>query len=418
VALNPFQQGQQFASAQAKRQLDLDAGRRREQGIAALASEFGETALAPAERTAIEGSERAERRAVSDAEQRILTNKRLAKSDADIEEDRVVAEAAAEAERKRIAQLRSVSLIEKVQASGGDLPALFQKLPQMHELLGLAPEQVGGLGQFIEENPDLVPGIKAALAKKGGKTNRRVVRTVEGQNAGEDARFFNVFSDGTIEEVSDVTPLKDRQLDLSEERNVIRRAPSQGAIAQARAEGKSRGELIAEGFPLSAPAIAKQLATFRTQKAGTDRTLTALKKAKKQAGFLSSGFIGGVTKAIPGTPAHDLEQTLLPAVSRAFVENLQNMREMSKTGGAVGNVSDAEGSRLAALDVSLEVGQQKEQMIASIDIMIEAIETSQKNLRAAFAEDQASRDALDEREASAVNSREDELSAKYNLGAQ
>ena len=386
MALNPFQVGQQFQLSQEASQLDLEAGRRRERGIEALAAEFGQTALAPQERAAVAGSERAERRFVSDQEQRALTNQR-----------RSVDDAVAVGERKRAATLRFVNMVDAVVQKNGDVGQLLADFPGGAELLGLQDADASEITSFVQENPEQVQAIKAGLTETQRETARRVVRTVEGTANGE-TRFFNVFSDGTTEEVSDVTPLRERQLDIRERGVELRGPESQEAIAEAKAVGKATGEVIAEDLPTSKTAIAKQQATFRTQKTGTDRTLTALRKAKGEVSGLSSGLFGGLTKAIPGSPAFNLETRLLPAVSRAFVENLQNMRDMSKTGGAVGNVSDAEGSRLAGLDVSLETGQSKDQLTEAIDIMIEAIETSQANIRSAFAEDQAARDTLDEGE--------------------
>jgi hypothetical protein len=57
--------------------------------------------------------------------------------------------------------------------------------------------------------------------------------------------------------------------------------------------------------------------------------------------------IGSLSGYIPGTKARDFSADVDELLSGVFKTELNAMREASKTGGAVGNVSDKEGSRLA-----------------------------------------------------------------------
>jgi len=88
--------------------------------------------------------------------------------------------------------------------------------------------------------------------------------------------------------------------------------------------------------------------------------------------YARSGFPGGMTKGVPGSPAFNLEQLLLPVEANIFADELQTMRNNSPTGGAVGNVSDKEGDKFKAMQASLNVGQDPEQLYNNIDIVRQA----------------------------------------------
>lgn len=73
-----------------------------------------------------------------------------------------------------------------------------------------------------------------------------------------------------------------------------------------------------------------------------------------------TGF-GSLLDSVPGTPAHDLSGLLLGIKSNTSFDRLQQMREASPTGGALGQVSDRENKKLEAAYGSLEQSQSKAQ---------------------------------------------------------
>jgi hypothetical protein len=89
-------------------------------------------------------------------------------------------------------------------------------------------------------------------------------------------------------------------------------------------------------------------------------------KAIEQTGYFSSGYIGDKTKDMGGTYAADLKATLSTIQADAAFDRLQQMRNESKTGGALGQVSERELSLLmnarAALEQSQSPGQLKENL--------------------------------------------------------
>jgi hypothetical protein len=74
-----------------------------------------------------------------------------------------------------------------------------------------------------------------------------------------------------------------------------------------------------------------------------------------------TGMIGSMTQGIPGTPAHNLEQTLTTIKANIGFDKLQAMREASPTGGALGQVSDFENTQLQAIYGSLAQSQSEPQ---------------------------------------------------------
>jgi len=76
----------------------------------------------------------------------------------------------------------------------------------------------------------------------------------------------------------------------------------------------------------------------------------------------TTGFIGGNTQKINGTPAYNLAQTIQTIKANLGFDELQKMRESSPTGGALGQVAVQELEALQATVGSLQVGQSQEQL--------------------------------------------------------
>lgn len=79
-----------------------------------------------------------------------------------------------------------------------------------------------------------------------------------------------------------------------------------------------------------------------------------------------TGVIGNLAAAVPGTPQYDLAQNLQTIKANVGFDTLQNMRQNSPTGGALGQISNMEEQLLQAVNGSLEQGQTKEQLKANL----------------------------------------------------
>lgn len=107
------------------------------------------------------------------------------------------------------------------------------------------------------------------------------------------------------------------------------------------------------------------------------------------------GFGGETTSKVPGTPAADAKALLDQLRNRTFISALQAMREASKTGGAVGQVSEAEGQRMENAFVSLSQAQSPEQFRQELKNFIRIMEEGQQRVRNAFKEQYGSTEGFD-----------------------
>tara|TARA_R110000822_G_scaffold53120_6_gene137063 strand:+ start:3506 stop:4465 length:960 start_codon:yes stop_codon:yes gene_type:complete len=76
----------------------------------------------------------------------------------------------------------------------------------------------------------------------------------------------------------------------------------------------------------------------------------------------ATGMIGSVTQLVPGTRGYDLKQRILTIQSNIGFDKLQDMRDKSPTGGALGQVSEMELKTLQAVIGSLDQSQSTGQL--------------------------------------------------------
>jgi len=115
--------------------------------------------------------------------------------------------------------------------------------------------------------------------------------------------------------------------------------------------------------------IAAQKAEYPRAKFAKDRTLQdigamndqAMEIAKNEKLYQAFGLTRPIS-AIPGTEGANLRAMVQTLTSKMMITTLLNLRSMSKTGGAVGNVSDREGLKMETAmanlsDPNISVGQ-------------------------------------------------------------
>ncbi len=83
------------------------------------------------------------------------------------------------------------------------------------------------------------------------------------------------------------------------------------------------------------------------------------------ANFPVTGF-GSLAAPLPGTPPHDLSKLLDTVKANAGFDKLQQMREASPTGGALGQVSERENQLLQAAIGNLEQSQSTDQLLFNL----------------------------------------------------
>jgi hypothetical protein len=102
---------------------------------------------------------------------------------------------------------------------------------------------------------------------------------------------------------------------------------------------------VIAGSPTDMENQAEQVAfnrNWRNTVHSADRVIDVAKMALDDVGITTTGPIGQVLKSIPGTDATNLQRALDTIKANVGFDRLQQMRQASITGGALGNVSNRE----------------------------------------------------------------------------
>lgn len=120
---------------------------------------------------------------------------------------------------------------------------------------------------------------------------------------------------------------------------------------------RSAAETTAERLK-QLPAQTRALLRRQQQATLLDDTIDRI---SQQAGGFTTGFTGSILSALPGTEAFDLKKNVETLRANIGFDKLQEMREQSPTGGALGPVSDFENRNLQSVLGNLEQSQSLEQ---------------------------------------------------------
>lgn len=132
----------------------------------------------------------------------------------------------------------------------------------------------------------------------------------------------------------------------------------------------------------TAPAAYKSVEYAVTE---LDRFTEQAKKLRDHPGLkYATGFGGKQLSGVPGTPAADAAALMETLKSQAFISALGAMRASSKTGGAVGNVSEAEGGRFENAFVALSQAQSYPQFLQELDRLIALNDESKTRIKDAY----------------------------------
>lgn len=118
--------------------------------------------------------------------------------------------------------------------------------------------------------------------------------------------------------------------------------------------------------------------------AGFDRLAQAANEVLQHPGLPGITGLRGKLPNVPGTDAANAQALLGTLKSQVGFGVLQDMRNNSKTGGALGSVSDAEGKRLEANLASLENSQSVEQFRSNLKKIVEYAEQAKDRMRDAY----------------------------------
>lgn len=126
------------------------------------------------------------------------------------------------------------------------------------------------------------------------------------------------------------------------------------------------------------------VAQMTNAKSGLDRLAVTANELLHHPGLAGITGVRGAIPNIPGTDAANAQALLNTLKSQVGFGVLQDMRNASKTGGALGNVSDAEGKRLEANLAALEKAQSLDQFKDQLNRILSYTESAKGNLDSAF----------------------------------
>lgn len=117
---------------------------------------------------------------------------------------------------------------------------------------------------------------------------------------------------------------------------------------------------------------------------GFDRLAAAANELLQHPGLAGITGLRGALPNIPGGEAANAQALLGTLKSQIGFGVLQDMRNNSKTGGALGNVSDAEGKRLEANLAALDKSQSLKQYKANLQKIIDYADGAKDRVREAY----------------------------------
>lgn len=138
---------------------------------------------------------------------------------------------------------------------------------------------------------------------------------------------------------------------------------------------KDRGEYVmrpVQGGPASreiqAEETAKAKAGEQAQRAGNIvlEDISRIEKIVQESTIPVTGTIGSLVKQIPGTNAYDVSALIETIGANIGLDKLQQMREASPTGGALGQVTEREHKLLQAVLGNLSQSQTEEQFMQNL----------------------------------------------------
>lgn len=130
--------------------------------------------------------------------------------------------------------------------------------------------------------------------------------------------------------------------------------------------------------------FAQDTTAYNSATSSMDRLAAAANEVLNHPGLAGAVGLRGVLPNVPGTAAANAAAQLATLKSQVGFSVLQDMRNASKTGGALGNVSNEEGKRLESNLAALDRAQSLEQFQASLKKIVQYTEGAKDRLKNAY----------------------------------
>ncbi len=131
------------------------------------------------------------------------------------------------------------------------------------------------------------------------------------------------------------------------------------------------------------PKAQAQLTSFLDNETDAQKTIDDV---AKQSNAWTTGFMGGVGKHVPGTPAYDLAANVSRLQSRLGLDTLSELKNNSPNGSALGRVTNYEMGILVNAKANLDQAQSKSQFDAALQDLKVKIANSKKHVKEAYDE--------------------------------
>ena len=158
-------------------------------------------------------------------------------------------------------------------------------------------------------------------------------------------------------------------------------------LAEAGTEASAQAKVDAANRKREAETAAAQPGEQSKIAFGQEKTVMLnelIDEAKAGTNAWTAGLLGAPLSRISGTDSANLRATLDTIKANIGFDRLQEMRDASKTGGALGNVSERENELLQSVWGSLEQTQSPAQLRKNLERVRKAVKSAQKRLLARY----------------------------------
>jgi hypothetical protein len=280
----------------------------------------------------------------------------------------------AQTQQRRAAEQSSLATAAKTQLSIDQETKLRDELSKLPQ--GATQEDV--LAVLTKYgSPDRVIAALTASASRTEATQARTATSEAANQAKIEAATIAAQSRIDAAQAAGATRLQIAQLQTDARRDIAQLAASLKESASAELLTPKEKQKREAAFPQATSAIKG----FETK---ADSFVNDIKKLRDDPGLAEiTGIAAG---RLPGITANGRRAQALydKIVAKGGFQALQDMRDMSKTGGALGNVSNQENTQLKASFAAIDRRQDAKDVKAALDQVIGDIEGSKTRLKEAY----------------------------------
>ncbi len=270
-------------------------------------------------------------------------------------------------------------MMQFAQAVRGINPDLAVKAAQQAQQLSLTSAQAG---KARAEEVKTVYGIqqeeklRQALAGLPAEATDKDVEAIVRQFGNPDKIFSTIEKRQTAElnrqAKADLEREKaEERARIERDRQEFRQTMAQLSAQQKAATSDMQRQMIQLRIDdLKTKQNEKQEAKSLKQEAALNhagKVITDVQEATGLVGGMTTGLVGKAQSLVPGTDAYNLNQRLLTIKANLGFDRLQQMRDASPTGGALGQVAVQELNALQSTVGSLEIGQDRKELAKNLE---------------------------------------------------